>query len=287
MKIKLLLLLNVMIFISCSFKEKNFSEINIWHQMHYENRKVLREVCDKYEEKNPDIKINLTYRETEELRSNFQSASMGGSGPELIYGPSDQVGPFAIMGIIHPLDTLFERSFKIKKHTFKLRNKEKIKLNFLLKRDKIDLNSQELIKYILKSIELREFSKFIFSKSIDQIFKLIAKIVPKKLSNKEIISFFSISEILNNKINQKLFLKRKKEYENNLKIFLPEVITNNSAYDVIPYMFNIPNFITSKRVSGKMLNLNDRIKNSLENKIVLIENADPGFDWIFTKKIKN
>ena len=25
----------------------------------------------------------------------------------------------------------------------------------------------------------------------------------------------------------------------------------------------------------------------MENKIVLIENADPGFDWIFTKKIKS
>jgi len=79
--------------------------------MHYENRKVLREVCDEYEKQNPQVKINLTYRETEELRSNYQSAAMGGSGPQLIYGPSDQVGPFATMGIIQPLDTLFEESF--------------------------------------------------------------------------------------------------------------------------------------------------------------------------------
>ena len=71
--------------------------------MHYENRKVLREVCDYYERQNPDLRINLTYRETEELRSNFQSSAMGGSGPQLIYGPSDQVGPFATMGIIQPL----------------------------------------------------------------------------------------------------------------------------------------------------------------------------------------
>ena len=27
--------------------------INIWHQMLYENRKVLREVCDNYENMNP------------------------------------------------------------------------------------------------------------------------------------------------------------------------------------------------------------------------------------------
>ena len=74
--------------------------INIWHQMLYENRKVLREACDDYEKQHPFIKINLTYRETEELRSSYQAAAMGGSGPELIYGPSDQVGPFSIMGII-------------------------------------------------------------------------------------------------------------------------------------------------------------------------------------------
>ena len=87
------------------------TDINIWHQMLYENRKVLREVCDDYERHNPDIRINLTYRETEELRSSFQAASMGGSGPELIYGPSDQVGPFSVMEIIQPLDTLFSKDY--------------------------------------------------------------------------------------------------------------------------------------------------------------------------------
>ena len=87
------------------------TDINIWHQMLYENRKVLREVCDDYEKQNLDIRINLTYRETEELRSSFQAASMGGSGPELIYGPSDQVGPFSVMEIIQPLDALFPQDF--------------------------------------------------------------------------------------------------------------------------------------------------------------------------------
>jgi len=85
--------------------------INIWHQMLYENRKVLRQVCDEYEKNHTDIKINLTYRETEELRSSYQSAAMGGSGPELIYGPSDQVGPFSTMEIIQPLDVLMPDTY--------------------------------------------------------------------------------------------------------------------------------------------------------------------------------
>ena len=65
------------------------------------------------------------------------------------------------------------------------------------------------------------------------------KVVPKKIKKKEIISYFSIDEILNNKVNLKLFLKRKSEYENNIKVFLPEVIKDSTAYSVIPYMFNI------------------------------------------------
>ena len=180
----------------------------------------------------------------------------------------------------------FEKSINTKKNNFKLNIKEKNKINILLSKEKIDLDHKTLINYIIRSIELREFSKFIFSKSIDDIFKLLIEIIPKRLKNKEIVSYFSINEILNNKANFKLFQKRKNEYENNIKIFLPEVIKDSSAYDVIPYMFNVPNFITNNRVTGKVISLSNKLKHNLENKIILIENADPGFDWIFTKKIK-
>jgi len=183
-------------------------------------------------------------------------------------------------------NTFFEKSLISKKHKFELTIKEKNKFKILLKKEKIDLKYEVLIDYIVRSIELREFSKFIFSKSIDNIFKLLIKIVPKRLKNKKIISYFSLDEILSDKARYKIFLKRKKEHDNDLKIFLPEVIKDESAYDVIPYMFNVPNFITNNRITGKVLNLSDKLKYSLENKVILIENADPGFDWIFTKKIK-
>lgn len=78
--------------------------IHVWHQMIYGHRQVLTEVLKEFEKQNPDIIVQATYRETEELRSGYQSAAMGGSGPELVYGPSDQIGPFATMGIIRPLD---------------------------------------------------------------------------------------------------------------------------------------------------------------------------------------
>jgi len=82
-------------------------KIQIWHQMIYSAREVLAEAVRKYEIQNPEIQIELVYKETEELRSSFQAAAMGGSGPDLIYGPSDQVGPFVTMGIIQPLQGIY------------------------------------------------------------------------------------------------------------------------------------------------------------------------------------
>lgn len=87
------------------FPQIAFAEVRIhlWHQMIYSYRDVLREVANEFEQENPGVKVVLTYRETEELRSSFQASALGGSGPELIYGPSDQVGPFATMGLVSPL----------------------------------------------------------------------------------------------------------------------------------------------------------------------------------------
>ena len=90
----------------------------------------------------------------------------------------------------------------------------------------------------------------------------------------------SIKKNLNKKI-----LSRKKEFQTNIKTKLPEVILDSSASDIIPYMFNVPNFITNYRVRKSIKYINaSNIKQDLKNKIVLIENADPGFDWLFSKK---
>ncbi len=86
-------------------------QIVIWHQMRPDERTVLKEVLDKYMAANPGIKVTALYKETEELRSGFQIAAIGGAGPDIVYGPSDQVGPFQVMEIILPLDTLFSKEY--------------------------------------------------------------------------------------------------------------------------------------------------------------------------------
>ena len=49
---------------------------------------------------------------------------------------------------------------------------------------------------------------------------------------------------------------------------------------------SVPNYITNLKASGKTVFINSQHKiEDLTGKIVLIENADPGYDWIFTQKI--
>lgn len=86
-------------------------EIVIWTQMSPEGRGVLQDIIERYMSQTPGIKVSQLFYETEELRSNFQIAALGGSGPDLIFGPSDQVGPFKVMDIIQPLEDFFDSTF--------------------------------------------------------------------------------------------------------------------------------------------------------------------------------
>ncbi len=74
--------------------------------MQPEDRAVLTRLVNQYDAQHPQVEVELIYKETEELRSSFQSAALAGLGPDLIYGPSDQVGPFVTMQFVRPLEQI-------------------------------------------------------------------------------------------------------------------------------------------------------------------------------------
>ncbi len=95
----------------CAKKDDGKVKITIWHQMRVDEREVLQSQLNAFMALHPDVKVEQLYKETEELRSGFIVAAIAGQGPDLVYGPSDQVGPFQVMDIILPLDTLFEKEY--------------------------------------------------------------------------------------------------------------------------------------------------------------------------------
>ena len=82
-----------------------------------------------------------------------------------------------------------------------------------------------------------------------------------------------------NKSDKKNAIKKLNEYS-----LLPSIIFSEDDFQVIRSYIAKPNYITKKQIMANTLILNPKIKiPDIENKIVVIENADPGYDWIFAK----
>ncbi len=84
--------------------EQDPSLITLWEQMDPAQQKVLQAQLGRFMQEHPGLRVETNHFETEKLRTQFQTAALAGSGPDLVYGPSDQVGPFSIMGLIEPLE---------------------------------------------------------------------------------------------------------------------------------------------------------------------------------------
>lgn len=97
-----LLLLAPLLLAACR-QEPARLRVTLWHQMVPAERAILDELIQDFEAARPGIEVRALYKETEELRSGFQAAALAGAGPELVYGPSDVIGPFQTMGIVQDM----------------------------------------------------------------------------------------------------------------------------------------------------------------------------------------
>ncbi|MBI5835931.1 MAG: extracellular solute-binding protein [Candidatus Eisenbacteria bacterium] len=78
--------------------------ITVWEQMDPPERAQFEKHIAEFMKRDTNVVIVHQNYDTETLRTQFQTAANGGSGPEIVFGPSDQVGPFSVMGIIQPLE---------------------------------------------------------------------------------------------------------------------------------------------------------------------------------------
>jgi len=79
--------------------------LTMWDNEREDIQKVLDDVLDRFEKENPGVKVKTSHYKTEDLRSQFQTAAMGGGGADIVLAPNDFGGPFSVMGIIQPVDT--------------------------------------------------------------------------------------------------------------------------------------------------------------------------------------
>ncbi|MCC3145652.1 adenylyltransferase/cytidyltransferase family protein [Halanaerobium sp. Z-7514] len=171
------------------------------------------------------------------------------------------------------------------------------KIKEILSDLKFDNISVEDFKFFLKSsIKQREYFKFEFTKALSYVIELFAKAGNHLGFSREEMSYLDIPAIKSAKFYSDLndvkefwstIIKSNKEkHKFNSKMILPPVLSSEKDFKIINSWISRPNFITEKKALGEVINLEEIDETDIDNKIVMISKADPGYDWIFTKDIK-
>jgi len=159
-----------------------------------------------------------------------------------------------------------------------------------------DFKSDDLLNYIQEAIIGREYGKFVFTRSVSNMLELIANFAEKNGLSRDEISHVPLNSILNvakssseksiEEYLREISKQEEEKHQVSVAIRLPQILTDPEGVHIVPFQVSHPNFITHKKVTAEILILHSKIdKISLKGKIVIIEGADPGFDWIFSQKI--
>lgn len=70
----------------------------------------VQALTDAYTAAHPEVTFVVVNKEVETLREDFQTASLAGAAPELLWTVSDHLGPFTAADLIQPVDKLVDLS---------------------------------------------------------------------------------------------------------------------------------------------------------------------------------
>jgi len=159
-----------------------------------------------------------------------------------------------------------------------------------------ELDAGKLFAYVQAATVGREYGKFVFTRSVSNMLELIAGFGERHGLSRDEMSHVAVGHLLDvatksaeGSIEERLRQIAEEEAERHAlssAIRLPQVLFDEAGVHVVPFQVSHPNFITHKKITAACVSLlAGETAPALTGKIVLIENADPGFDWIFAQQI--
>ena len=174
---------------------------------------------------------------------------------------------------------------------------EKAAIDSLLRSEGMTIGAEELFEYARRAIVWRERAKFVFTGNLSDALEGLAAWGERHGLGRAEVSCLTLRDIqdmpdarsaedsprLRRLIAQGEALSR---FSRSLK--LGYLIRSTRDVYIVPQHRDTPNFITAKRAEGEVVFLDDSRQDAppLAGRIACIENADPGFDWIFTRGIR-
>ena len=96
---------------ACTPPRERPNELVIWHQKTGAEREFFEQVVADYNRRHPAEELVALYREGEEMRNAFIIAAVAGQGPDLVFGPADNVAVFAQSRVIRAWDEVVAPDF--------------------------------------------------------------------------------------------------------------------------------------------------------------------------------
>lgn len=178
---------------------------------------------------------------------------------------------------------------------FRLSLKQMQSLTDALTENGLNNNILELMDFIKRVIEGREYGKFVFTRNLSKAIQILGKIGEKYGISREECAYMNIQavrELYMSTKDTEMNLKRaaqkgREEYELTKSVTLPPLILNAEDVWSFYYPDTEPNYITLGCVAGETLVLEGSVDSKeIKDKILLIQSADPGYDWIFAHGIR-
>jgi phosphohistidine swiveling domain-containing protein len=167
------------------------------------------------------------------------------------------------------------------------------KVEPLLTENAFDFSYDEFFTFITHAIPAREQLKFEFTKNINSVFSCIRELGKLFELSDEDLSFLTIDELMAEswkstssifarELKMKISHARKKQIVHGMTR-LPGLIAKPDQIFCFELPKEVPNFVTTSCIQAPLQRLTAKVRDlpNLEGSIVAVENADPGFDWIF------
>ncbi len=189
---------------------------------------------------------------------------------------------------------LGNRPEKEGKGDFQLSEEESRNISEALLAAGFKCSPRELLSFVKLAIVGREKGKFEFTKNLSLAMDLMINLAAGVGISRNDLSYLSIFDL--SKLAGSSFPNDTLEHWHDLIARNKRLHTVSSAIKLPPLIFGEsdvkdfylpstqPNFITQKVVTAKVKSLSSTAE-TVTGKICLIENADPGFDWLFSHNI--
>ena len=179
----------------------------------------------------------------------------------------------------------------------KISNWEKEKWYFFKKIRSLgfDISDNDIESFLTISIEGREKGKFLFSYNLSRALSMLKDIANLHNISLETISAVSIKDIFqiikNDESIEDSILKKARIFSEEQRISsfiqLPSLIKDVNDFNYFSVSASLPNYIGTNKVVSQLVKIEgyNQKQIDLSKKIVLIAQADPGYDWLFGQNI--